>query len=117
MPGVAVLVWEHDQVKYFNSQGKRSLQKEEKVESLDKWYLGSDTKAMTAFLIALAVQKGQLSYDSKLTDIVGKKVPFHPLNSDLTLSDLRNHSISTVIDVGISRTQAALVERSYVRSA
>jgi D-alanyl-D-alanine carboxypeptidase len=91
LPGIAVLVWEKGQIRYFNSQGKRSLQKTANVTPQDKWHLGSDTKAMTAFLIALAVEKGQLSYQSKLIDIVGRSVPFHPLNSELTLSNLLTH--------------------------
>jgi len=92
LPGVAVLVWKQDQIKYFNSQGKRSLHKEAKVESHDKWHLGSDTKAMTAFLIALAVQKDQLAYDLRLIDVLGDKVKFHPMNGDLTIADLLSHS-------------------------
>ena len=36
---------------------------------LDNWHLGSDTKAMSATLIALAVDAGELSWDETLPDL------------------------------------------------
>jgi len=58
----------------------------------DKWHLGSDTKAMTATLVACLVEKGKLQWNSKPSQIFTNLSPaFHPQFKDLTLMHLLSH--------------------------
>jgi D-alanyl-D-alanine carboxypeptidase len=56
----------------------------------DVWHLGSNTKAMTADLCALAVQDGKLLWTSSVGDILGKRVagPY----AQVTLHQLLTHT-------------------------
>jgi D-alanyl-D-alanine carboxypeptidase len=91
LPGIAVLVQAHGKNIYFHAQGKRALGHKASVQTKDIWHLGSDTKAMTAYLIALAVRDQKVKYETRLVDFFGDKISFHELNKDLTLSDLLVH--------------------------
>ncbi|MBI4400667.1 MAG: serine hydrolase [Nitrospirae bacterium] len=91
LPAIAVLVRSRGSDVYLRAQGKRSMQNEPRVEAGDVWHLGSDTKAMTAFLVALAVQEKHLSYEARLADLFEKQIKLHSLNTELTLLDLLSH--------------------------
>ncbi len=91
MPAIGLMVWKEKQNIYFNAQGKRALQKSPPVSLSDQWHLGSNTKAMTAFLIALAVQERKISYDTQLVNFFKDEMDFNSLNKDLTVSDLLIH--------------------------
>lgn len=90
LPAIGVLVKHHGQELYFGVQGHRAIQFEDKAELNDMWHLGSDTKSMTAFLIALAVQDQKLDYSSKVTEFF-PKFAIHMRNADLTIADLLVH--------------------------
>ena len=47
----------------------------ESVTVQDRWHLGSDTKAMTALLVALAVERGELSLDTPVSEIMPGTAP------------------------------------------
>jgi CubicO group peptidase (beta-lactamase class C family) len=49
--------------------GVRKLGESAEVTVDDLWHLGSDTKAMTATLIAVLVEQGKLSWNSSLNDV------------------------------------------------
>lgn len=91
LPALAVQIIKENEKFYFKTIGKRSIQNSAEVKYFDKWHLGSDTKAMTAFLVALAVQDGKIKYESKLSDIWGKRINFHKLNKNLTIADILTH--------------------------
>lgn len=58
----------------------------------DQWHLGSDTKAMTAVVIARLVEQGRLSWDTKLADVFPELAPrFDPGYADVTVRMLLNH--------------------------
>jgi len=58
----------------------------------DQWHLGSDTKVMTALLAGLLVERGQLSWDDKITTLLPELAPsFHPDFSTITLRQALNH--------------------------
>jgi CubicO group peptidase (beta-lactamase class C family) len=60
-------------------------------ELLDRWHLGSDTKAFTAALAALSVQTGEVGWDTTIADALpGLKV--HPGYSGVTLLELLSNS-------------------------
>lgn len=58
----------------------------------DKWHLGSDTKAMTATLIARLVEKGDLKWDTTIADIFPKlSSRFHADAKSITVLQLLSH--------------------------
>lgn len=89
LPAIGIMVWNAGKTVYFQTQGKRAIQKIPAVQLQDQWHLGSDSKAMTAFLIGLAVQNKKFTYDSKVADLLG--VGLHALNQDLKVNDLLTH--------------------------
>lgn len=91
LPAIGVLIRSNGKIVFNVAQGKRSMQNTAKVELQDEWHLGSDTKAMTAYLIALAVQDKRIAFDSLVVDFLDNTVTAHPLNKDLTLRDLLSH--------------------------
>lgn len=93
LPGIGVRVESQGKVLLNEAQGLRSLQHLPAVTTDDRWHLGSDTKAMTAFLIALAIQDGRMGWDSEVLPLLGLEREFkaHPDNQKLTLADLLAH--------------------------
>ena len=56
------------------------------------WHLGSNTKAMTAALVGILVERGRVSWDAKIADIFPQeKKGFHPDYAALTLRQLLAH--------------------------
>ena len=93
LPGIGVRVESHGKLLLSEAQGLRSLQHLQAVTPEDRWHLGSDTKAMTAFLIALAIQDGRMSWESEAFPLLGLEREFkvHPENEKLTVADLLTH--------------------------
>jgi len=59
------------------------------VAPTDLFHIGSNTKAMTATLIAILVEEGTLSWDTKLLDIFPEwSAEIHPDYRQVTLADL-----------------------------
>jgi CubicO group peptidase (beta-lactamase class C family) len=58
----------------------------------DRWHLGSDTKAMTATLVAKLVEKGLLRWDSTLAEVFPDlSAGFHPEARTITVLQLLSH--------------------------
>src|SRR6185312_8689257 len=57
----------------------------------DRWHLGSDTKAMTATLAALAVQSGRLSWTSRIGSVLSDWTGLAPDYDQVTLEQLLMH--------------------------
>jgi CubicO group peptidase (beta-lactamase class C family) len=58
----------------------------------DLWHLGSDTKALTATLIAQLVEQGQLKWDTTLADVFpGSSFNIHPDFRGVTILQLLSH--------------------------
>jgi len=77
--------------------GTRRADGPEKVEPGDLWHLGSCTKAMTATLIALLVERGDLAWDSPIGEFLPElAVDLDDAFLDLTLVELLNHRAGLV---------------------
>ena len=58
----------------------------------DQWHLGSDTKAMTATLVAKLVEEGRLKWDSTLAEVFPDlSADFHPEARAITVLQLLSH--------------------------
>ncbi|MGE0172505.1 MAG: serine hydrolase domain-containing protein [Oligoflexales bacterium] len=88
IPAIGVLVRKDGKILFFGAQGKRALRHEADATTKDEWHLGSDTKAMTAYLMALAIQEGRLSYKTEIAKYFSSKTKIHKLNQNLTLGDI-----------------------------
>lgn len=78
--------------------GVRKLGSPDNVTASDEWHLGSDTKAMTATLVGLFVEKGQLHFTDTLPTLFPGEV-VHPGYRNVTLEQLLQHRGGLPADV------------------
>ncbi|MFN0204659.1 MAG: serine hydrolase domain-containing protein [Bacteroidia bacterium] len=72
--------------------GRHSLDLPDIATSNDRFHIGSNTKAMTAFMIAKYVEKGKLKWNTPFFDIFPKwKEKSKPEYIKITLQDLLSH--------------------------
>ncbi len=91
-PGAVGAVVQLGKPTRIGSFGVRCAGKDEAMTPSDLVHIGSDTKAMTAVLVARLVQKGKLGWGSTLSDVLpalAKKI--HPDYGAVTVSDLLLH--------------------------
>lgn len=70
--------------------GFRAIGYSEKATILDQAHLGSNTKAMTAYLVALSINEKRLNWTSKVSSFF-PEIKFHPSHQNLTLEHLLTH--------------------------
>jgi CubicO group peptidase (beta-lactamase class C family) len=89
-------------------RGVRRLGEAEPVHADDRWLLGSDTKAMTAVLVARLVEAGQLSWTAPLADMLPDLAAgMRPEYRGATLLDLLSHRTGLPENLGdLARFQA-----------
>ena len=72
--------------------GKHSIQLTDTASLNDRFHIGSNTKAMTAFIIAKYVEKGKLNWNTKFFDLFPSwKSKSKPEYAKMTLQDLLSH--------------------------
>ena len=72
--------------------GTRKRGTETAVTLNDQWHLGSDTKAMTATLVAKLIEKGRLKWDSTVADVFPDlALGFDPEARTITVLQLLSH--------------------------
>jgi CubicO group peptidase (beta-lactamase class C family) len=72
--------------------GKRAAGRDEAVTVEDRWHLGSCTKSMTATLVALLVERGDVAWELKLPDLLPDVADsMHDDWGDVTLVELACH--------------------------
>ena len=70
----------------------------------DLWHLGSDTKAMTATVIARLVEQGKLTWDTTLADVFPDLAAgFDPAFRPVTVQQLLSHHAGLIKDLEWSR--------------
>ena len=93
VPAVAVLVQINGRIEAQAAQGVRAVGRSEAVTLDDRWHLGSDTKAMTATLIARLVEQGYLRYEDTMARIFpGIAARMNPALHDVTVAQLLSHT-------------------------
>jgi len=70
LPALAAAVWRGDTLIGSWASGVRKLGDPTPVTTADEWHLGSDTKAMTATLIGVLVDRGQLAFSDRLDAVL-----------------------------------------------
>jgi D-alanyl-D-alanine carboxypeptidase len=92
LPGLAVAVFDSKRLLGQGADGVRKQGDATKVGVDDKWHLGSDTKAMTATLIGLFVERGQLSFSTTLAQAFAEDAAtMDPAYRQVTLEMLLAH--------------------------
>jgi CubicO group peptidase (beta-lactamase class C family) len=72
--------------------GKHSVDLPDTATLNDRFHIGSNTKAMTAFMIASYVEKGKLKWTTKFFDVFPEwKEKSRPAYANITLQDLLSH--------------------------
>lgn len=72
--------------------GKHAVNLPDTATLNDRFHIGSNTKAMTAFMIARYVESGKLKWDTKFFDLFPEwKEGSNKAYSDITLQDLLSH--------------------------
>ena len=71
LPGIAVSVIKGGESVYRNVAGVRKLGTSDPVKVDDAFHIGSDTKAMTAVLCGVLIDRGLLSFDTTIGEVLG----------------------------------------------
>lgn len=99
VPALAAAVASREGVLELAAVGTRHRDTTVAVETDDRWHLGSDTKAMTATLIAMAVQDGRLRWDTTLAQALPAIADMHADYRDVPLDVLLAHRAGTWTDL------------------
>jgi CubicO group peptidase (beta-lactamase class C family) len=92
VPALAAAVIQEDRVVALGAVGVRKLGSPETVTMSDRFHLGSDTKAMTATMLALLVEQGRLRWDTTLAEAFPDlRETMHPDYRAVTLEQLLQH--------------------------
>jgi D-alanyl-D-alanine carboxypeptidase len=91
MPALSAAVFSSKGLIAIGASGVRKRGDTTRVTISDRWRLWSDTKAMTAVLIGMYVDAGQLSWDATLPTLFPAVTRMHPAFRDVTLAQLLTH--------------------------
>jgi CubicO group peptidase (beta-lactamase class C family) len=73
-------------------EGRRSADAATAVVATDQWHIGSDTKSMTATLVARLVEAGRLDWTSTVGQVLGPRLPdIDPAYAGANLLHLLSH--------------------------
>jgi len=90
LPALAVAAWRDGKLLDIAAVGVRKEGDATKVTTKDEWHLGSNTKAMTATLIAIYVDRGKLRWEDTIAQLFpGWKID--PGYAHVTLDQLLRH--------------------------
>ena len=96
----AAIVRAQDDIEIAAAGGRR-LGTDDLVTAADQWHIGSNAKAMTAFLCARLVERGKVEWGTSLSEVMGDMVVnATPEVREVTLIDLLAHR-SGVRDRGL----------------
>lgn len=92
IPALAVLVFSHNSIIDKAIIGVTNAGESRRATFDDYFHLGSNTKAVTAFIAAKLVEEGTLNWDTAFFELFPEhKAGSRPEYSDITLADLLSH--------------------------
>ncbi|NJM82685.1 MAG: beta-lactamase family protein [Tabrizicola sp.] len=99
-PGVAMGVFRKGAVAS-GFGGLRILGQEAEIGDSDLWHIGSNTKAMTATLVARLVEAGAVSWDDTVGEVLGASIPgIDAAYRDASYIDLLSHRAGLAPNIG-----------------
>ncbi|WP_300540589.1 serine hydrolase domain-containing protein [Maricaulis sp.] len=100
-PGAAVMLWEADTLRV-GTAGVRALGEEAAIAPGDLWHIGSNTKSMTATLVARLAERGIVGWDDTIGQHLGGAIgDIHPDYRDLTFRHLLSHRAGLPANAGM----------------
>ncbi|MCH8530598.1 MAG: beta-lactamase family protein [Saccharospirillum sp.] len=90
--GMAGVVFQAGEVRYLAAAGERKKGSGVAVTVDDRWHIGSITKSMTATLLAVLVEAGELDWDAPLLPLLDMAEAAHPDWQGLTLAQVLSHT-------------------------
>lgn len=98
--GLSIVVVKDGDIIYLNSFGKKNLEQDLPLQSDDLFRIASISKSFSAIAILQLVEKGEISLDDDISDLIGFKVrnPHHP-DEVITLRMMLSHT-SSISDSG-----------------
>lgn len=91
-PGMVVAIVEQGKPSVVRTYGVKRMGEPAKVDEHSLFAIGSTTKAFTAALLAMLVDEGKLTWDSKVTDVLPGFKMYDPYaTSEMTVRDLLVH--------------------------
>jgi CubicO group peptidase (beta-lactamase class C family) len=92
VPAIAAAIVTSEGLAAFGVTGVRKRGTDSPAMPNDLWHLGSNTKAMTATLIALLIEQDRLKWDTTLADVFSdSSFKIHPDLRDVTILHLLSH--------------------------
>lgn len=92
VPGMTVAIVEQGRPNLVRSYGVRRIGASAKVDEHTLFAIGSTTKAFTTALIAMLVDEGKLTWDTKVADVLPGFKMYDPyVSSEMTVRDLVVH--------------------------
>lgn len=93
LPAVGAAVLKDGRIIAIGAVGTRRVGQSVPVSTVDRFHLGSDTKATTALLAAMYVEEGKLRWDSTVGDVFPEiKGSASPAMAAITLTQLLSHT-------------------------
>ncbi|HXH31808.1 MAG TPA: serine hydrolase domain-containing protein [Bacteriovoracaceae bacterium] len=97
LPGLAGALFKNGSAPQIAAAGLRKFGSPEELTTTDKFHIGSCTKSMTATVVGTFIEDGQLSWTSKLSDLL-PELEFHPSMKEVTFEMLLAHRSGLVKD-------------------
>lgn len=89
VPGMVAAIIEGDRIAAIGAAGLRKRGGTEQITADDQIHIGSDTKAMTATLIAMLVEEGKLTWGTTLAEVFPERAKkMHPAWRGVTIEQL-----------------------------
>ncbi|HTE51940.1 MAG TPA: serine hydrolase domain-containing protein [Kofleriaceae bacterium] len=98
LPAIAGAVWRGPSLAAIGASGARKLGDSTRVTTDDKWHLSSDTKAMTATLIGIHVDRGRIHFEDTIGALFAGET-IDPGYADVTLDELLHHRGGVPADI------------------
>ncbi|MDG2299797.1 MAG: serine hydrolase [Planktomarina sp.] len=100
-PAFMALIGDKNGVIEFGMSGIRSIETDIPIFLADRFYLASNGKSMTGYIVAKFVEEGKLSWESKIPELFPNIQNIHSGFANVTMKDLNDHTsgIATVENV------------------
>lgn len=125
-PGMAIAIAERGKPTDLRTYGVRRMGEAAKIDEQTMFSMGSTTKAFTSAVLAMLVDEGKLSWDSKVVDLLPGFRMYDPYtSSEMTVRDLLVHRSGLGLGAGdlmfvpeTTLTRAQIVEKlRYIKPA
>jgi len=117
VPAIAAAIVTSEGLEAFGVAGVRKRGTKSRAMPNDLWHLGSNTKAMTATLVAKLVEQGQLSWDTTIADVFSNSdFEIHPDFRGVTVLQLLSHRAGLPANLNLVDYLGADAERERRRA-